>query len=529
MAFRSCRRLSFERNRTAEEQKGLSVARWLGSRGRIPGRCLHNQCSNSVRTTHRATAGRHPRSLLIARRTLQRRRSTEPAAARPKTMSSKPPKAPPTPAPTPGPGHGPKLPKLFSKAGRDRSKSVIDPMMQHNAGSPPPPDLSVASSSSSPSAGQLMGESASPPQQQTHTRDRSNRRTSKLKGVLKELKDDRIGQTQTQSQPQPSLGVRDEFDEDTDFFDETPVIVEPAPTPRARGARSERPLSASSSDSHAAVSYFPTSSSHSSTSSAHRLSDMGTRLSGWFSHTFSTSSTDLSLPTILANASAGAATSQGGSGTSPKSRTSGLGILTAARHGKGHLDKAVRYLMDSDSTPDKCADEIWLLGVQHPGYEPPPPQPPSPPQQPSSGRRSSMDVRRSSSIRNSVASLRGATSSPEPSMAKQRDAAAGWPPVFYADFTSRIWCTYRSNYPPIRDHTLAQLELEANGQTQTQSSVSQSPRKWHWMGGEKGWTCDSGWGCMLRTGQSLLANALIHLHLGRGTSSFRLLRILCSC
>ena len=42
---------------------------------------------------------------------------------------------------------------------------------------------------------------------------------------------------------------------------------------------------------------------------------------------------------------------------------------------------------------------------------------------------------------------------------------------------------------------------------------------WNWAGSEKMWTSDSKWGCMLRTGQSLLGNALIklvHMHLGRG-------------
>lgn len=33
----------------------------------------------------------------------------------------------------------------------------------------------------------------------------------------------------------------------------------------------------------------------------------------------------------------------------------------------------------------------------------------------------------------------------------------------------------------------------------------------------RGLSSDTGWGCMLRTGQSLLANALVKVHLGRGT------------
>ncbi|CAG8533380.1 7841_t:CDS:10 [Ambispora gerdemannii] len=59
---------------------------------------------------------------------------------------------------------------------------------------------------------------------------------------------------------------------------------------------------------------------------------------------------------------------------------------------------------------------------------------------------------------------------------------ASYPSEFYDDFTSRIWCTYRHNYAPIRPTNF---------------------------------TSDSGWGCMLRTGQSLLANALIIQFLGR--------------
>ena len=122
---------------------------------------------------------------------------------------------------------------------------------------------------------------------------------------------------------------------------------------------SERPLS-SVSNNH--LSYYQ--SSHFTS----RLSDIPTHLSGWFQHTFNSSSTDLSLPHLI-NIIPPPSGSLKGKSSAP---------LTAAKHSKGHLDKAMRYLLDSDFTPDKCTDPIWLLGVQHPGYEPPPMEPGSP-------------------------------------------------------------------------------------------------------------------------------------------------------
>ncbi|KAI9495554.1 hypothetical protein BDB00DRAFT_760092 [Zychaea mexicana] len=74
---------------------------------------------------------------------------------------------------------------------------------------------------------------------------------------------------------------------------------------------------------------------------------------------------------------------------------------------------------------------------------------------------------------------------------QQKEAAAAavapsfsmmWPPAFYDDFTTRFWMTYRHNYPPIRPSS---------------------------------YKTDIGWGCMLRSGQSLLANALLIHCLGR--------------
>jgi len=71
------------------------------------------------------------------------------------------------------------------------------------------------------------------------------------------------------------------------------------------------------------------------------------------------------------------------------------------------------------------------------------------------------------------------------------------PDFFYLDFVSRIWLTYRSHLA----HPI----------------TADNHRRWQWSS-HKSWSSDAGWGCMLRTGQSLLANALIHARLSRGHS-----------
>ena len=381
-------------------------------------------------------------------------------------MSAKPSRTSPSPSSPTGSSHGPKLPKFLSKANRDRSKSMVDP-----TGSPTP-----SSSSSSPAIPETP-KHKKPGRRGSIFRDSTSRR---------------------QSQDVDPADVSKDFE---DSPDEPPVIVEPSTVPRPR-TRSERPLS----DNYPSVQYY-------SPGSNTRITDLPTRLSGWFAHTFSSSSTDLSLPTLLSQQHLSASVSPKGKGSA---------LLTAARHGKGHLDKAMRYLLDSDATPDKCSEPIWLLGVQHPGYEPSPPTAFDPGSSP--GRRNSSDSRRGSSFRSSSSSPASPTSAPpdpslsqsQPASANPKDPSKNWPPVFYSDFTSRIWLTYRSQFFPIRDTTLAALEAEV---IESPNGLPSSPpqKRWNWpLGGEKGWTSDAGWGCMLRTGQSLLANALLHLHLGRG-------------
>lgn len=296
------------------------------------------------------------------------------------------------------------------------------------------------------------------------------------------------------SSPPHDADVSEDFSAADDSTDEPPIIVEPL-SPRVR-MRSERPLS-SVSDNH--LSYYQ--SSHSTT----RLSDIPTRLSGWFQHTFNSSATDLSLPQLINSGNLPPPSS------SPKTKSA---LLAAAKHGKGQLDKAMRYLLDPDSAPDKCTDPIWLLGLQHPGYDP------STEPAPTLSRRGSVESRRASSFRTSTSST-VSTSPGGGNSSSSKNHAAHWSPEFYADFTSCVWITYRSHFQPIRDSSLAVLEREQAEVTAAAAAgspipVSSSPpsKRW-WPGGEKGWTSDTGWGCMLRTGQSLLATALIHLHLGR--------------
>lgn len=81
-----------------------------------------------------------------------------------------------------------------------------------------------------------------------------------------------------------------------------------------------------------------------------------------------------------------------------------------------------------------------------------------------------------------------------------------WPDDFLKDFESRIWMTYRSNFIPIprRDTPDATSHMTLGVRLRSQLMDSH------------GFTSDTGWGCMIRSGQSLLANTLCILTLGRG-------------
>ena len=88
-------------------------------------------------------------------------------------------------------------------------------------------------------------------------------------------------------------------------------------------------------------------------------------------------------------------------------------------------------------------------------------------------------------------------------LTRSEEESLGWPSEFLDDLESRIWMTYRSNFPPIAKSSDPTANAGMSFATKLRSIGNQS------------FSSDTGWGCMIRSGQSLLANTLCTLKLGR--------------
>lgn len=84
----------------------------------------------------------------------------------------------------------------------------------------------------------------------------------------------------------------------------------------------------------------------------------------------------------------------------------------------------------------------------------------------------------------------------------------GWPPAFLDDFESRIWMTYRTGFEPIPRSTDPKATAALSFSMRIKTTFGDQTTAF---------SSDTGWGCMIRSGQSLLANALQVSRLGRGT------------
>lgn len=79
-----------------------------------------------------------------------------------------------------------------------------------------------------------------------------------------------------------------------------------------------------------------------------------------------------------------------------------------------------------------------------------------------------------------------------------------WPEEFLKDLETRIWLTYRTDFPLIEKEKDSPLGISF-------SSIFRGGVNFN----SNGFSSDCGWGCMIRTSQSLVANALLDLHIGR--------------
>ncbi|XP_014561682.1 hypothetical protein COCVIDRAFT_22350 [Bipolaris victoriae FI3] len=158
----------------------------------------------------------------------------------------------------------------------------------------------------------------------------------------------------------------------------------------------------------------------------------------------------------------------------------------------------VRTFYDPPPTNDS-SEPIWLLGQRYdprpPPARPPPsdaaaadePTPPSERNEDESWIRTSIDV----------SERKEAPNGEDPAQ------YGNWPSAFLDDFESRIWMTYRSGFTAIQKSQDPKATSAMSFRVRMQNLAS------------PGFTSDTGFGCMIRSGQSILANALQILRLGR--------------
>ena len=167
--------------------------------------------------------------------------------------------------------------------------------------------------------------------------------------------------------------------------------------------------------------------------------------------------------------------------------------------------RMVQYFWDPEpSNSEDPRSPIWCLGKQYVL----PSKPPSPPLSSSSPPGNTSELSKTAKTPTGAATPPDSASSCNEHSPDHITPGAdgGWPTSFLDDFESRIWLTYRSNFP-----TIAKSQDPSAG-----SAMSLTVRLRSQLVDQAGFTSDTGWGCMIRSGQSLLANALLILELGRG-------------
>ncbi|PTB66079.1 protease required for autophagy [Trichoderma citrinoviride] len=153
------------------------------------------------------------------------------------------------------------------------------------------------------------------------------------------------------------------------------------------------------------------------------------------------------------------------------------------------LDPSKQHSSGTIQTATKPAGHDTETGAS------PPNQSPLPPSKPSTNANAPETPPASTSSSLSSAAAAG----------EELPLGNGWPPGFTEDMAAKFWMTYRSGFEPI----------PKSADPRATSALSFSVRIKSTLTDPTGFSSDSGWGCMIRSGQSLLATTIATLQLGR--------------
>ncbi|TAQ84604.1 hypothetical protein B7494_g7079 [Chlorociboria aeruginascens] len=164
----------------------------------------------------------------------------------------------------------------------------------------------------------------------------------------------------------------------------------------------------------------------------------------------------------------------------------------------GRYKRIVQYFWDPEPANDAASSPIWCLGQEYKVHRKP--------LQPSKDAET-ITLQPRHNAQPPVMPPYSNASSVDTGLAYGESVAggddSGWPAQFLDDFEARIWLTYRSNFPAIPKSRDPKASSTMSLAVRIRSQL------------EAGFTSDTGWGCMIRSGQSVLANALVMLRLGR--------------
>lgn len=184
------------------------------------------------------------------------------------------------------------------------------------------------------------------------------------------------------------------------------------------------------------------------------------------------------------------------------------GATEVSRYGR----RIVKMIWDPQPHNDRALNRpVWCLGCSY-THEPTrkrasSPESPTPAAIDSTPTRNLSVTAESTPTNPAPCTLSNSTSSSVSSSraCDEPSVDGGWPVTFLDDFESRIWLTYRSGFEPIPRSTDPKA-----------SAALSFAMRLKTLGDQTGFSSDTGWGCMIRSGQSLLANSLSICQLGRG-------------